>query len=264
MIKDTTHWINQGEINTYLQEVRKHKALTKNEEIKLIELIQGGCEKSKEKLIYSNLRFVISMAKQYQHMGLSLSDLISEGNYGLVKAALRFDFSQKDVRFLSYAVWWVKQSIIQCLMEHSRTIRLPANVVNDLNKLKKEQTSDDNFNYESLNDKLGLPTMSYLDAPIGEDGGDMYGLIEGDEKSRPDVILEENQEMLLNALRRIMVKLSHPERYVISNYFGLEGHAMTLQDISEELELTKERVRQIKERGIKKLRFYSKELFNLL
>ena len=138
MIKDnTSHYINQAEIATYLLDVRKHSALTRDQEIELIKKIKTGCRKSKELLVLSNLRFVISVAKQYMHQGLDLSDLISEGNYGLLKAAEKFNYEEANVRFLSYAVWWVKQSIMQALTEYSRTIRIPSNVLQDIQKQKK-------------------------------------------------------------------------------------------------------------------------------
>jgi RNA polymerase primary sigma factor len=170
MIKDTSHWIDQSEINLYLYDVRKYPALTREEEFKLIDKIKTGCQKSKDLLIYSNLRFVISMAKQYQNQGLSLSDLISEGNYGLIKAAERYNYDQTNVRFLSYAVWWVKQSMLQSLHENSRAIRLPVNIINEMNKLRKETpkeySADENETPTSI---LGLPTITYLDAPFDDD-----------------------------------------------------------------------------------------------
>jgi RNA polymerase primary sigma factor len=265
MIKDnTSHWIDQSEINTYLYDVRKYPALTREEEHKLIDKIKSGCEKSKELLIYSNLRFVISMAKQYQNQGLALSDLISEGNYGLIKAAERFNYDQTSVRFLSYAVWWIKQSMLQSLHENSRTIRLPVNIINEMNKLRKEMPTELENNPGNPNAILGLPTITYLDAPFDDEGNSMHDVIEDTNSVRPDLVFADDREILLNKLKRILSNLTDSEQYVVTKYFGLDGDALTLQDISEDLDLTKERVRQIKEKAIKKLRFYSSELFELL
>jgi RNA polymerase primary sigma factor len=265
MIKDTSHWIDQSEIINYLHDVRKHSTLTREQEIKLIEKIKNGCDKSKDLLIISNLRFVISMAKQYQNQGLALCDLISEGNYGLIKAAQRFDYEQKNIRFLSYAVWWVKQSILQSLHENSRTIRLPVNIINEMNKLRKEQPTEGGTQINSTpNQLLGLPSMAYLDAPFDDEGNSMYELIEDTSTPRPDLIFSDDQDNLLIRLKSVLLNLTDSEQYVIAKYFGLDGESLTLQDISEDLDLTKERVRQIKEKAIKKLRFYSKDLFELL
>jgi RNA polymerase primary sigma factor len=265
MIKDTSHWIDQSEINLYLYDVRKYPALTREEEFKLIDKIKTGCQKSKDLLIYSNLRFVISMAKQYQNQGLSLSDLISEGNYGLIKAAERYNYDQTNVRFLSYAVWWVKQSMLQSLHENSRAIRLPVNIINEMNKLRKETpkeySADENETPTSI---LGLPTITYLDAPFDDEGNSMYDVIEDVNSKRPDLIFSDDHDSLINRLKIVLSNLTDSEQYVVTKYFGLDGEPLTLQDISEELNLTKERVRQIKEKAIKKLRFYSKELFELL
>jgi RNA polymerase primary sigma factor len=265
MIKDnTSHWIDQSEITIYLSDVRKYPTLTRDEELNLIEKIKTGCEKSIEKLIYSNLRFVITVAKQYQNQGLPFCDLINEGNFGLIKAAKRYNYEEGSVRFLSYAVWWVKQSILQSLHENSRTIRLPVNVINDMNKLRKESPKDYDDFLETPNQILGLPTICYLDAPLDDEGNSMYDVIEDVNSTRPDLSYNGDQSNLLVRLRGVLSNLSETEQFVIAKYFGLDGDPLTLQDISDELDLTKERVRQIKEKAIKKLRFYSKDLFELL
>ena len=160
MKNSTYHWIDQSEINRYLQDVRKYPILTRNEENNLIEKIKKGCQKSKDILIQSNLRFVIKMAKQYQNQGLSIGDLISEGNYGLIKAAERYDYNQKDVRFLSYAIWWVKQSILQSLNENSRSIRLPVNIINEMNKLRKTAPTEFKSIPDSPESILNLPAVA--------------------------------------------------------------------------------------------------------
>jgi RNA polymerase primary sigma factor len=262
--KDTSHWINQIEINRYLHDVRKFKILTRDEENELIVKIRMGCEKSKEKLIYTNLRFVISMVKQYQNQGLSLGDLINEGNIGLIKAAERFDYTQTEIKFISYAVWWIKQSILHSLHENSRLIRLPVNVINDMLKIRKEKPTEFE-EITSANAQLSIPTMSYLDAPYDEDGGSMYDVIEDIDSVRPDIDYPDDKIILSDGLRVILKNLKATEAYVITKHFGLDGgDSLSLQDISEHLELTKERVRQIKEKAIRKLRFYSKEIFELL
>jgi RNA polymerase primary sigma factor len=265
MIKDnTSHWIDQSEITNYLYDVRKYNPLTRDQETELIQKIKTGCDKSKELLIYSNLRFVISMAKQYQNQGLTLSDLISEGNYGLIKAAQRFNYDQTSVRFLSYAVWWIKQSMLQSLHENSRTIRLPVNIINEMNKLRKEVPKEYGDEVGTPNQILGLPTITHLDAPFDDEGNSMYELIEDVNSVRPDLMFSDDNDTLLNRLKGVLSNLTESEQYVVAKYFGLDGEPLTLQDISEDLNLTKERVRQIKEKAIKKLRFYSKDLFELL
>jgi RNA polymerase primary sigma factor len=265
MIKDNTqHWIDQKKIQSYLLDVRKYDSMTKSEEIELIKKIKAGCKKSKELLIYSNLRFVIKMAKQYQNQGLDLTDLISEGNYGLLKAAERYDYEQTDVRFLSYAIWWVKQTILQSLHENSRIIRLPVNVINDVAKQNKNKsTSLSEFNYDQ-DIHTNLPTITRLDSEIDTDGGSLYDIIEDVNAVRPDVVFESDNLLLADKLKGVLNNLNDVEKYVVTKYFGLDGDCLTLQDISNEVSLTKERVRQIKEKAIKKLRFHSSELFELL
>lgn len=263
IIDNTSHWINQSEISSYLQDVRKYKALTKEEEIELIKNIKNGCKKSEDLLIYTNLRFVIRMAKQYQNQGLSLSDLISEGNLGLLKAAKKYDYDQTEVRFLSYAVWWVKQTILKSLHENSRVIRLPINVIMDANNARKNTPKNEADENCLDNHIVGIPTMNYLDDSFDDDMC-LYDVIEDTSVEMADVLYDNNHNSLFVKLRSVLNNLSDSEQYIIVKYFGLDGEAVTLQDISENLGLTKERVRQIKEKVIKKLRFYSKELFELL
>jgi RNA polymerase primary sigma factor len=262
--KNTSHWIDQTEISTYLYDVRRFSALTRDEEAKVIERIKQGCEKSKERLIYSNLRFVISMAKQYQGQGLDLPDLISEGNLGLVKAAERFDYDQSEVRFLSYAVWWIKQSILQSLHDNARTIRLPVNIINEINKLRKDAPKEYVEDTEKSLAIANLPKITLLDQPMDEEGNSFHDIIEDESVERPDLAFSDDRTQLVERLKNILSKLNESEKYVVIKYFGLEGEPLTLQDISEDLDLTKERVRQIKEKAIKKLRFHSTSLFELL
>jgi len=260
--QNTAHWIDQREIITYLQDVRKYSTLTREEEFNLIQLIKSGCQKSKDRLIYSNLRFVITMAKQYIGQGLDLTDLISEGNYGLIKAAERYDYNQTDVRFLSYAVWWVRQSILQSLHENSRAIRLPVNKINELNEFKKAmqpETTD-----IDPHAALMLPTVGQLDQPIDDEGSSFYDIIQDESCERVDLLFPDDRTKLILKLKALLNKLNESEKYVIIKYFGLDGEPLTLQDISDDLELTKERVRQIKEKAIKKLRYNCAGLFELL
>ena len=270
MIKrDTSHYIDQSEITAYLYDVRKYTPLTREEEFELIKDIKKGIEKAKELLIYSNLRFVISVAKQYMNQGLDLPDLISEGNIGLIKAAERYNYDQTDVRFLSYAVWWIKQSIVQSLHDNARTIRLPVNRINDLHKLRKEAPKEYQETEPTDGDKkevkaVHLPTVTQLDQPVDEEGSSYYDVIEDVNAKRPDVILDEERNELNLRLKVILSKLNESECYVITKYFGLDGDALTLQDISDDLELTRERVRQIKEKAIKKLRYHSTNLFEFI
>ena len=262
MAKNTSHWIDQNEIHSYLLDVKKYNVLTREEERMVINKIKEGCQKSKDLLIYSNLRYVITVAKQYLNQGVSLSDLISEGNYGLLKAAEKYNYEQTEVKFLSYAIWWVKQSMIQSLNEHSRTIRLPVNVINDIYKHNKEPQKE--ISDDMPKNIVGLPKINRLDDPIDDDGNSYHDIIADNSAVRADLTFADDKEILNNQLNKILGNLTNYEQYVVKKYYGLDGDCFTLQDISEDLELTKERVRQIKEKAIKKLRFYSTELFELL
>jgi RNA polymerase primary sigma factor len=263
---DTSHWIDQREIANYLHDVRKHEPLSRLEESLLLKQIRTGDKNAKEKLIYANLRYVITVAKQYQNQGLTIEDLISEGNFGLLKAAERFNYEQDEVRFLSYAVWWIKQSIIQSLHDNSRMIRLPINVINDVRKAKKE--AQKNFNEQTHAENLTafshLPSVERLDDRYDEDGLSLYDIIEDASSIRPDDAYDNDKTNLSRALAQVLRQLTETEKLVVTRYFGLDGDECTLQEISEDLSLTKERVRQIKEKAIKKLRFYSGGIFDLL
>jgi RNA polymerase primary sigma factor len=263
---DTSHWIDQREIANYLHDVRKHEPLSRLEESLLLKQIRLGDKSAKEKLIYANLRYVITVAKQYQNQGLTIEDLISEGNFGLLKAAERFNYEQDEVRFLSYAVWWIKQSIIQSLHDNSRMIRLPINVINDVRKAKKE--AQKNFNEQTHAENLtafsSLPSVERLDDRYDEDGLSLYDIIEDASSIRPDDAYDNDKVNLSRALAQVLKQLTETEKLVVTRYFGLDGDECTLQEISEDLGLTKERVRQIKEKAIKKLRFYSGGIFDLL
>lgn len=261
-IDNTSHWINHKEIQSYLNDIKRYEVLSRHEEYELIKKIKDGDEKAKARLINANLRFVITVAKQYLHKGIDLKDLISEGNYGLLKAAERFDMDQTEVRFLSYAVWWIKQAIRYAINEHSRLIRLPMNVINDMLKLDKDPKVNIEFNTE-LN-KLNIPIVETLDRPVGEDGSDFYDIIPDYDSISPDSTLDVENSNLKVALLSVINTLTGVEKQVITEYFGLSCDERTLQEIADDLELTKERVRQIKEKAIKKIRANSYMLFNII
>ena len=257
--------INQEEVATYLKDIRKIKVMTAERERELSELMCSGTlnerevQKIQEELLKGNLRFVITVAKQYQNQGMELSDLIAEGNYGLLKAIKNFDWSKK-LRFISYAVWWIRQSILQSLNENSRTIRLPVNVVQELYREKKimEKTGKD------LPEKFAtLPSIIDLDRQINEDGDTMLDIIPNDGSYQPDEVFN-SQDALKERLLSIMNILDERERLIIEDYFGMSGQTRTLEDIGNDFNLTKERVRQIKEKALRKLRNESSELFDYL
>lgn len=271
---------NYGEdsIGKYFKEVRKTELLTPEEETALAIRIQKGDDEATEELVMANLKFVISIAKEYQNQGLSLGDLISEGNYGLIRAAERFDAS-RGFRFISYAVWWIKQSIIQSLNDNSRMIRLPANVINKLAKIRREiEKFEKEFEREPevgeiLNpnddeDELKIiltPKVNSLNAPINEEGGELYELLEDKttvEDDSPYVIDERLKDELNNTLEI----LDERERDIIECYFGLNSGTVyhTLEAIGDRYGLTKERIRQIKEKAIRKLRHNSHNLFDVM
>jgi len=206
-----------------------------------------------------NLRFVITVAKQYQNQGVDLSDLIAEGNFGLMKAIKNFDWS-KNNRFISYAVWWIKQSILQSLNDNSRTIRLPVNVIQEMQKEKKanEKTHND------LSDKFAtLPKIIDLDMHINEDGDTLVDIIKNENVDSPDEIFS-TKDALKQKMINIMSVLDERERAIVEDYYGITGTPRTLEDIGTDFSLTKERVRQIKEKALRKLRNECSDLFEYL
>jgi len=269
---------SEDSIGKYFKEVRKSELLTIDEEVSLAKRIQDGDEIAVELLVKANLKFVISIAKEYQNQGLPLADLINEGNYGLIKAALRFDVT-RGFRFISYAVWWVKQSIIQSLNDNSRMIRLPANVINKLYKIRKElekfefENEREAYIGEVLNEEdkeeedltfMTIPKVNSLNTPINEEGGELSELIPN-EIDDIDEKYEINQR-IKEELNKALSILDKRERDIIESYFGIntEHGGMTLDDIGDRYELTKERIRQIKEKAIRKLRHNSNSLFELM
>jgi RNA polymerase primary sigma factor len=261
-------------LDKYLQEIGRVDLITAEEEVELAQRIKAGDELALEKLTKANLRFVVSVAKQYQNQGLSLPDLINEGNLGLIKAARRFD-ETRGFKFISYAVWWIRQSILQALAEQSRIVRLPLNKIGSINKINKA--------YAQLEQELERPPTSLevakaldlteeevkqaqknsgrhvsMDAPLveGEDSN-MYNVIGSEDSPNPD------EGLMIDSLRqeieRSLATLTSREGEVVRAYFGLNGeHAMTLEEIGEAFDLTRERVRQIKEKAIRRLKHTSR------
>ena len=261
-------------LDKYLQEIGKVDLLTPDEEVELAKRIREGDQMALEKLTKANLRFVVSVAKQYQNQGLSLGDLINEGNLGLIKAAQRFD-ETRGFKFISYAVWWIRQSILQALAEQSRIVRLPLNRVGSLNKISKtfselEQRFEREPSPDELADVLDVTTSEVVDTMkiSGRHVSMDAPFVQGEENSLLDVLendMEEtpDNELMNDSLRREVQRalstLTQREADVITLYFGLNGeHSMTLEEIGEKFNLTRERVRQIKEKAIRRLRHTSR------
>lgn len=261
-------------LDRYLQEIGKEKLITPEDEVRLAKQIQKGSQKALEALTKANLRFVVSVAKQYQNQGLSLGDLINEGNLGLIKAAKRFD-ETRGFKFISYAVWWIRQSILQALAEQSRIVRLPLNRVGALNKIGKELSKLEQ-EYERVPSAAELAeslemTVSEVadtlkisgrhlsvDAPFaqGEDNR-LLDVLENEETPDPDSDLM--GESLKVEIERALSKLTNREAEVIRLYFGIgREHSLTLEEIGERFDLTRERVRQIKEKALRKLRHHNR------
>jgi RNA polymerase primary sigma factor len=263
--KNTGAQINQDEIQHYLKDIRKIKVMTVEREKELAKKMRSEETSTSERrriereLIEGNLRFVITIAKQYQNQGLDLSDLIAEGNLGLMKAIKNFDWN-KDFRLISYGVWWIKQSIIQSLNDNARTIRLPVNVVQDLQRAKKEVEQSG----KKLDDRFStLPSIIDLDMNINEEGDTLLDMIENKDAELPDAVFD-TKDVLKQKLFGLLDVLDDRERSIVGDYFGLTGTPRTLEDIGSEFGLTKERVRQIKEKALRRLRNDSSELFDYL
>jgi len=257
-------------LDKYLQEIGKEELITAEEEVDLARKIKQGDQVALEKLTRANLRFVVSVAKQYQNQGLTLPDLINEGNLGLIKAAQRFD-ETRGFKFISYAVWWIRQSILQAIAEHSRIVRLPLNQVGSLNKLNKafsklEQEFEREPTEEELASILDLPEDKVkdsisisgrhisMDAPLisGEEST-LYDVMENRDSPKADKSLI--MESLQQEIERTLDTLSEREKEIIKLYFGIGlNHGLTIDEIGEKFDLTRERVRQIKEKALKRLR----------
>jgi len=257
-------------LDKYLQDIGKEDMITADQEVELARKIRTGDQKALERMVNANLRFVVSVAKQYQNQGLSLPDLINEGNLGLIKAARRFD-ETRGFKFISYAVWWIRQSILQALAEQSRIIRLPLNQVGSLNKVRKassrlEQEFERQPSTDEIAEKLDLPehkidsvlkiSTRYIstDAPLKEDEDMMFldSYIPDDAMDTDEPLM---QESLGREIQRSLATLSEKEREVLNMYYGIGmSHAFTLEEIGAKFDLTRERVRQIKEKAIRRLK----------
>ena len=256
-------------LDKYLQEFGHEELLTVEEEVELAQRIRKGDRKALEKLTKSNLRFVVSVAKQYQNQGLSLQDLINEGNVGLIKAAEKFD-ETRGFKFISYAVWWIRQSILQAIAEQSRIVRLPLNQVGSVNKINKvlnkfEQENERRPSINELAEKIDLPEEKIEDAMkvTGKHISVDAPFIDGEESSLLDTMTSSDtptadNELVLESLRneiaRALQFLNERERNVIEAFFGINQQEMTLEEIADKYSLTRERVRQIKEKAIRRLR----------
>ncbi|HPQ09334.1 MAG TPA: sigma-70 family RNA polymerase sigma factor [Bacteroidia bacterium] len=261
-------------LDKYLQEIGKEELITAEEEVQLAKRIKEGDEEALEKLTRANLRFVVSVAKQYQNQGLSLPDLINEGNLGLIKAARRFD-ETRGFKFISYAVWWIRQSILQALAEQSRIVRLPLNQVGSLNKINKaysklEQEYEREPSTEELAEATDIPIEKVadtlrvsgkhisIDAPLiaGEESTLVEVIPNSDSPSADAQLLKESLE---REVERALSTLTERERDVIKLFYGIGvAHPLTLEEIGDKFNLTRERVRQIKEKAIRRLRHSSR------
>ena len=261
-------------LDKYLQEIGKVDLITAEEEVELAQKIRAGDTNALDKLTKANLRFVVSVAKQYQNQGLTLPDLINEGNLGLIKAAKRFD-ETRGFKFISYAVWWIRQSTLQALAEQSRIVRLPLNKIGSINKINKmyaflEQANERVPSAEEIAKELDMTVSDVkesmknsgrhvsMDAPLveGEDSN-LYDVLRSGESPNPDRNLL--HESLRTEIERALETLTPREADVVRLYFGLgEKHAMTLEEIGETFDLTRERVRQIKEKAIRRLKHTSR------
>ncbi len=260
-------------LDKYLQEIGKEDLITVEEEVELAQRIRKGDKIALEKLTKANLRFVVSVAKQYQNQGLSLPDLINEGNLGLIKAAEKFD-ETRGFKFISYAVWWIRQSILQALAEQSRIVRLPLNQVGSLNKINKayskfEQEHERTPSPEELAGELDIPkdkiadTLKVSGRHISVDAP----FVEGEDNSLLDILENKDSpiadsglidESLAKEIDRALATLTERERDIIRLFFGIACQEMTLEEIGEKFGLTRERVRQIKEKAIRRLRHTSR------
>ena len=256
-------------LEKYLQEIGREELISVEEEVELSQRIREGDEAALQKLITANLRFVVSVAKQYQNQGLSLSDLIDEGNLGLIKAAQKFD-ETRGFKFISYAVWWIRQSILQAIAEQSRHVRVPLNKVGELNRVNKaqarfEQEHERRASAEELAEELDIPidriseTLKYnghtvsVDAPFAEgEDNSLLDVLPNNDTPMADATL--NQESLATEVERVLEQLGSRERDIVKMFFGIGCPEMTLEEIGDRFDLSRERVRQIKEKAIRSLR----------
>ncbi len=256
-------------LEKYLQEISKETMISAEEEVELAQRIKKGDQKALERLTRANLRFVVSVAKQYQNQGLSLPDLINEGNLGLLKAAERFD-ETRGFKFISYAVWWIRQSILQAISEQSRIVRLPLNQVGSVNKINREinrfeQINERRPSVDEIAEKIDLP-QEKIDEAMNINGHHISvdaPFVEGEDNSLLDVMTNNNapladnelvEESLRSEIQNALNALNERERNVVEAAYGINQHELTLEEIGSKFGLTRERVRQIKEKAIRKLR----------
>ena len=260
-------------LDKYLQEIGREELITVEDEVELAQRIRKGDQEALEKLTRANLRFVVSVAKQYQNQGLSLPDLINEGNLGLIKAAEKFD-ETRGFKFISYAVWWIRQSILQALAEQSRIVRLPLNQVGSLNKINKalarfEQENERTPSPDELSELLGIPREKIADTMrvSGRHVSVDAPFVEGEDNSLLDVLPNTDSpnadrglvnESLNKEIERALSTLTERERDIVKDFFGIGTPEMTLEEIGEKFGLTRERVRQIKEKAIRHLKSSSR------
>ncbi len=260
-------------LDKYLQEIGHEELISVEEEVELAQRIKKGDRKALEKLTKANLRFVVSVAKQYQNQGLSLPDLINEGNLGLIKAAEKFD-ETRGFKFISYAVWWIRQSILQAIAEQSRIVRLPLNQVGSVNKINRvlnkfEQENERRPSVDEIADKVDLPEDKIVDAlkVNGHHVSVDAPFVDGEDNSLLDVMANTDspmadKELVMESLRdeisRALSTLNERERNIIEAFFGINQPEMTLEEIGDKYGLTRERVRQIKEKAIRRLRHNTK------
>lgn len=256
-------------LDKYLQEIGRKDLITVDEEVELAQKIKQGDQAALDKLVSANLRFVVSVAKQYQNQGLSLPDLIDEGNLGLIKAAQKFD-ETRGFKFISYAVWWIRQSILQALAEQSRIVRLPLNQVGSLNKIGKalqrfEQENERRPSPAELAEQLDVPVEKIADTMkvSGRHVSVDAPFVDGEDNSLLDVLPNEDspmadssltQESLSKEVNRVLEQLNPRERDILKMFFGIGCQEMTLEEIGAKFDLTRERVRQIKEKAIRRLK----------
>ncbi|HRS91038.1 MAG TPA: RNA polymerase sigma factor RpoD/SigA [Candidatus Marinimicrobia bacterium] len=269
-------FISNEVLRRYFEEIRTEKTLTPDEEIELARKVKAGDTQALDRLLKANLRFVVSVAKKYQGYGLSLADLINEGNIGLIKAARRFD-ETRGFKFISYAVWWIRQTILQAISENSRLVRLPLNVVGSLNKITKitseferdyeREPTNDEIEVLLQNEKIDIDSARQLtentisiDAPVGNDQtSTLQDILPSQEDNDPGLTL--NQESFHLEIERALNSLDKREAYILRLYFGIDSDLpLNLEDIAARLHLTRERVRQIKEKALRKLRHNSRAL----
>lgn len=263
--------INSEEIQHYIKDIRKIPVISYERQLEIFKLLnsvetsESVKKKLKDELVLGNLRFVISIAKGYQSQGLDLMDLISEGNIGLIKAAERFDYNS-GLRFISYAVWWIRQSILSSLNEDSRTIRIPSNIIQEIQKDVKQLEKDKKDSSKISESKISytIPHCIGLDNQINEDGDTLIDVIPNRDADNPEESLTSSVDEIKMKVHYMLSVLDEREKTIIERYYGLTGVECNLDELGEEFGCTKERVRQLRDKAIKKLRNESFDLLNYL